>query len=75
MEEFFYLLFKKKIELMDLNHENIFIGKGNSYVSLSFTPNSFKKVFQFPNANIHTKDQDFVLGANVEIQITADGRY
>ncbi len=73
MEEFFYLLFKKKIELMDLNHENIFIGKGNSYVSLSFTPNSFKKVFQFPNANIHTKDQDFVLGANVEIQITADG--
>lgn len=32
MEEFFYLLFKKKIELMDLNHENIFIGKGNSYL-------------------------------------------
>lgn len=73
MEEFFYLLFKKKIDLMKLNHENVFIGKGNSYVSLSFTPSSFRNVFENPNANIHTKDQDFVLGANVGIQITADG--
>lgn len=73
MEEFFYLLFKKRIDLLNLGHDNIFIGKGNSYVSLSFTPSSFRNVFQNPNANIHTKDQDFVLGANVEIQITADG--
>lgn len=73
MEEFFYLIFKKKMDLMNLDHENVFIGKGNSYVSLSFTPSSFINVFENPNANIHTKDQDFVLGANVNIQITADG--
>lgn len=73
MEEFFYLLFKKKVDMMQLGHDNIFVGKGNSYVSLSFTPSSFSNVFENPNANIHTKDQDFVLGANVEIQITADG--
>lgn len=73
MEEFFYLLFKKKIDLLNLDYNNIFIGKGNSYVSLSFTPSSFKNVFENPNTNIHTKDQDFVLGANVDIQITADG--
>lgn len=73
MEEFFYLLFKKKMDLMGLGHDNIFLGKGTSYVSLSFTPSSFRSVFENPNANIHTKDQDFVLGANVEIQITADG--
>lgn len=73
MEEFFYLLFKKKTDLMQLNHDNVFVGKGNSYVSLSFTPRSFANVFENPNANFHTKDQDFVLGANVEIQIIADG--
>lgn len=73
MEEFFYLLFKKKMDLLELEHNNVFVGKGNSYVSLSFTPSSFINVFNNPNANIHTKDQDFVLGANVEIQITADG--
>ena len=72
MEEFFYILFKKKLDLMNLEHDNTFVGKGNSYVSLSFTPGSFKDVFENPNTNIHTKDQDFVLGANVEIKITAD---
>lgn len=73
MEEFFYLLFQKKVESMNVEHENLFIGKGNSYVSLSFTPASFGKLFSNPKAYIHTKDQDFVLGANVEIMIKADG--
>ncbi len=73
MEEFFYLLFQKKVSSMNMEHGNIFVGKGNSYVSLSFTPASFNELFNKPNAYIHTKDQDFVLGANVEIQISADG--
>lgn len=73
MEEFFYLLFQKKVESMSINHENLFVGKGNSYVSLSFTPSSFGELFSNPKAYIHTKDQDFVLGANVEIKVTADG--
>lgn len=73
MEEFFYLLFSKKIKDMNIAHDNLFVGKGNSYVSLSFTPNSFDTVFESPNAYIHTKDQDFVLGVNVGIEVTADG--
>ena len=73
MEEFFYLLFQKKVESKNVEHENLFIGKGNSYVSLSFTPASFGELFSNPKAYIHTKDQDFVLGANVEIMIKADG--
>lgn len=73
MEEFFYLLFSKKISIMKIEHDNLFVGKGNSYVSLSFTPNSFETVFDKPNAYIHTKDQDFVLGVNVGIEVTADG--
>ncbi len=73
MEEFFYLLFQKKVESMNVKHENLFVGKGNSYVSLSFTPASFEELFSNPKAYIHTKDQDFVLGANVEIMIKADG--
>lgn len=73
MEEFFYLLFQKKVESMNVEHENLFIGKGNSYVSLSFTPASFGELFSNPKAYIHTKDQDFVLGANVEIMIKANG--
>ena len=73
MEEFFYLLFNKKIQLMNIIHPNLFVGKGNSYVSLSFTPASFDDLFHNPNAYIHTKDQDFVLGANIELTITSDG--
>lgn len=73
MEEFFYLLFSKKTEQMGLHNDSLFLGKGNSYVSLSFTPGSFSEVFDKPNAYIHTKDQDFVLGANVQIQVKADG--
>lgn len=71
MEEFFYLLFRKKVGLMNIEHENLFVGKGNSYVSLSFTPNSFSELFNKPNAYVHTKDQDFVLGANIEIKVVA----
>lgn len=73
MEEFFYLLFQKQIKLMGIHHDNLFVGKGNSYVSLSFTPSSFDSVFNYPSAYIHTKDQDFVLGATVDINVVADG--
>lgn len=72
MEEFFYLLFEKMMRLSGFSAKNMFIGKGNSYVSLSFTPSSFNSLFKQPGAYIHTKDQDFVLGAAVEISVAAD---
>ena len=74
MEEFFYLLFQKHIELTSATYSNLFVGKGNSYVSLSFAPNSFANIFNSPNAYIHTKDQDFMLGATVQINISASGK-
>lgn len=73
MEEFFYLLFNKKLESTQVMPSNLFLGKGNSYVSLSFTPSSFKEVFNKPKPYIHTKDQDFVMGASIEINVVADG--
>lgn len=73
MEEFFYLLFNKKVKDIQNEHNNLFVGKGNSYVSLSFSPNSFDTIFTRPNAYIHTKDQDFMLGVNIEINVNADG--
>lgn len=73
MEEFFYLLFQKHIELNEMSYDNLFVGKGNSYVSLSFAPSSFDTIFTEPNTYIHTKDQDFVLGASVKIQVSASG--
>ena len=72
MEEFFYHLFDKMMRFSGVNAKNIFVGKGNSYVSLSFTPSSFKTLFKQPGAYIHTKDQDFVLGAAVDVSVTAD---
>lgn len=74
MEEFFYLLFQKKIELLKIKHENLFVGKGNSYVSLSFTPACFSELFSKPKAYIHTKDQDFVLGATVKINVISEDK-
>ena len=75
MEEFFYLIFQKKTALMQIANENLFVGKGKSYVSLSFTPKSFTTFLDDPNAYIHTKDQDFVLGANVNINIESNGNH
>ena len=59
MEEFFYLLFQKKVDMMNIEHENLFVGKGNSYVSLSFTPSSFSELFNRPNAYIQYKRSRF----------------
>jgi len=72
MEEYFYLLFQKKIAQMAIQLDNLFIGKGNSYVSLSFAPRSFSDVFEEPSPYIHTKDQDFMLGVNVEVSVKSN---
>ena len=71
MEEFFYLLFNKLMQIHGICESNLFVGKGNSYVSLSFTPGSFAEIFSRPGAYIHTKDQDFMLGASVKVTVEA----
>lgn len=69
MEEFFYLFFQKYLYSLGINKDNLFLGKGNSYVSLSFTPKSFSGILDDVNPYIHSKDQDFVLGISVDINV------
>lgn len=73
LEEFFFIMFDKIMCNFKTKHENVFIGKGNSYVSLSFTPNCFEDAFNNPQPHIHTKDQDFVLGVAVDIDVKSKG--
>lgn len=73
MEEFLFILFSKLIKSRDITATNLYLGKGNSYVNMNFTPNSFKTIFENPHVNVHTKDQDFVLGSNIEIEIRSGG--
>jgi hypothetical protein len=69
MEEFFYLFFQKYMHIIGKNNNNLFLGKGNSYVSLSFTPKSFDGILENVSPYIHSKDQDFVLGISVDISV------
>lgn len=69
MEEFFYLFFQKYVYTLGINRDNLFLGKGNSYISLSFTPKSFLKSMDDVNPFVHSKDQDFVLGISVDINV------
>ncbi|VXD19598.1 Bpu10I family restriction endonuclease [Marinoscillum sp. 108] len=72
LEEFFCHLFSDLIEKsLETIPTNLFIGKANSYVDLTFSPSSFKDIFVSPNPYIHTKDQDFVLGVKLDLQITS----
>jgi len=65
LEEFFRHLFKDLVKKHIDDSSGLVQGRANSYVSLSFAPYSFKEMFSKPNAYIHTKDQDFVLGCSV----------
>lgn len=74
MEEFFYLFFQKYVYVQGFTNSNLYLGKENSYVSLSFTPKSFENILTDVNPYIHSKDQDFVLGISVDISVTSGKR-
>lgn len=74
MEEFFYLFFQKYLYINGINGDNLFLGKGNSYVSLSFTPKSFQGIIEDVCPYIHSKDQDFVLGISVDINVKSGNK-
>ncbi len=74
LEEFLFHLFKDLVrELLKESNKSLVLGKGNIYVSLSFTPRSFKDLFIMPSPYVHTKDQDFVLGCNTFLNATPFG--
>jgi hypothetical protein len=71
LEEFFYHLFKDLVQSkFDEVPSSIVMGKANSYVSLSFSPESFLGLYENPIPYIHTKDQDFVLGCAVDLKLS-----
>lgn len=73
LEEFFQHLFREEVkEVLGERPTNLILGKANSYVDLSFIPESFQGLYKKPSFYIHTKDQDFVIGANVTISISID---
>lgn len=73
LEELFCHLFTDLInELLPTIPKNLFLGKANSFVDLTFSPSSFKEIFVKPTPYIHTKDQDFVLGVELELIIRTD---
>lgn len=74
LEEFFYHLFKDLvIKFLGKDKRSIVLGKANSYVSLSFSPKSFGDLFDSPAPYIHTKDQDFLVGCRIDININPLG--
>jgi hypothetical protein len=75
LEELFCHLFSDLInEILPTVPKNLFLGKANSYVDLTFSPSSFREIFIKPNPYIHSKDQDFVLGVSLELKIKADDK-
>jgi hypothetical protein len=56
---------KLAIETCGERPENLYIGKGNGYVDLTFSPSSFSKMFTSPNPYFHSKDHDFLLGVKL----------
>ncbi|PFA50308.1 hypothetical protein CN391_18215 [Bacillus anthracis] len=70
LEEFFCHLFKDLIKSSIKDSPAIYFGKGNSYVSLGFSPKTLGDLFENPKPYIHTKDQDFIIGCAIDVEIT-----
>lgn len=70
LEELFCHLFSDLIlDILKIIPPNLYLGKANSYVDLTFSPASFKDIFDKPNPFVHSKDQDFVLGGSLQLTI------
>jgi hypothetical protein len=75
LEEFFCHLFSDlSVDILGTIPENFFLGKSNAYVDLTFSPASFKGFFINPHPYFHSKDQDFILGANLKISIESSAQ-
>lgn len=50
-------------------------GPQKSLLSIDFIPEDISKISETSSINIETKDQDFVVGANVHYQLSTDGNF
>ena len=68
LEELFQHLFFDLAKTVSKKSKDIVLGKANSYVSMSFTPKNANSCFEEVSQNIHTKNQDFVIGVTYNLQ-------
>lgn len=75
LEEFLYWLFRDVFRTLKQPRPDGFrIGKTiGAYVDLTFAPHSFRRVFDEPNPVVHTKDQDFAFGPEIELEVRSGG--
>lgn len=70
LEEFIYYLFR---DLVANFGGGSTVGKAATFKDIFFTPSSYAEMVQAPHARIEKKDHDFVIGANVTIDIRCTG--
>lgn len=64
LEEFLIHLVRPEI-INNLPREEYLVGPQRAFMSLSFMPASFASLFRQPDVVVKSKDQDFILGANM----------
>lgn len=70
LEEFIHYLFR---DLVASFGEGSAVGKASTFKDVFFAPPSFSEMVKAPHARIEKKDHDFVIGANVTIDIRCSG--
>lgn len=70
LEEFMIHIVRPEI-LNDLPKQEYLVGPQRAFMSLAFMPGSFASLFQKPEVVIKAKNQDFILGANINYSFTS----
>lgn len=69
LEEFFVHLFQDVLEKFH-DDSGYYIGKGTSYISLSFAPKNFDDLENDPGLQVTVKDSDFTIGCLFDLSIS-----
>ncbi|WP_165402903.1 Bpu10I family restriction endonuclease [Pseudoxanthomonas winnipegensis] len=70
LEEFFMHLVRDEI-IDGLPKSDYLVGPQRAFMSLAFMPGSFESLFKKPDVVIKSKDQDFIIGANINYSFSA----
>ncbi len=70
IEEFLIHLVRPEI-ITNLPKDEYLVGPQRAFMSLAFMPRSFSSLFKKPDVVIKSKDQDFILGANINYSFTS----
>lgn len=74
LEEFMIHLVRPEI-IKDLPDEDYLVGPQKAFMSLAFMPASFASLFRSPDVDIKDKNQDFILGANINYSFSSGVRH